>query len=112
MARVKAEMKCPYCPAVKAISGMTSHVRARHTEHYEEFKKNRLALVEKYKIVEGKPAPSIEETATHEPEDGGQLITMTEEEHTPAPVEEKDEPVEKQQSGSFLGSVGKALRDW
>ena len=112
MARVKAEMKCPYCDEVKAVSGMTSHVRARHTEHYEEFKKNRLALVDKYKIVEGKPAPVVAEKATPEPEDKGQLITMTEEEVTPAPAEKKEEPVEKQQSGSFLGSVGKALRDW
>ena len=108
MARVKAEMKCPYCDEIKAVSGMTSHVRARHTEHYEEFKKNRLALVEKYKIVEGQPAPApapepVVETAPAEP-----VV------ETPAaePEEKKPEPVEKQQTGSFLGSFRKALRDW
>ena len=112
MARVKAEMKCPYCDAVKAVSGMTSHVRAKHTEHYEEFKNNRLALVEKYKIVEGKPTPVSAETAPPDPDEPPLSApepateTPTEPDKTPAPAPKE------QQTGSFLGSVGKALRDW
>lgn len=105
MTRVKSDMKCPYCEAVKAVSGMTSHVRAKHTEHYEEFKKNRLALVEKYKIIEGQPAPAVAENATTEP--------APEKIDAPEPVEKKDEPApEEQQSASFLSGVRKALRDW
>ena len=108
MARQKADMKCPYCGEVKAVSGMTSHVRHKHPEDYKEFQANRLALVEKYKIVEGKPAPVVAEKTPPEPP------TPEPEVDTPAPEpeEKKPEPVEKQQSGSFLGSVGKALRDW
>lgn len=102
MARVKAEMKCPYCDEIKAVSGMTSHVRARHTEQYEEFKNNRLALVEKYKIVEGQRTPN----PTPEPVPEPDPVPNPDPDPTPEP-DPKD-----QQSGSFLGSVGKALRDW
>lgn len=112
MARIKAEMKCPYCGEVKAVSGMTSHVRHKHPEHYEtDFKPNRLALVEKFKIVEGKPAPVVVEKTTPVEEEAVETPEPAKV-GTPEPVEKREEPVEKQQSGSFLGIVGKALRDW
>lgn len=111
MTRVKAEMKCPYCDEVKAVSGMTSHVRAKHTEHYEEFKKNRLALVEKYKIIEGQPAADVAENATTEIVE--EVKTVTTKEPEPTKVDKPDAPAPKeQQSGSFLSGVRKALRDW
>ena len=110
MARRKAEMKCPYCDEVKAVSGMTSHVRARHTDHYKEFQENRAALVEKYKIVEGKPAPVVAESAT--PETVEEVETVTTPEPEPERVDKPDAPAPEQKSGSFLGSIGKALRDW
>lgn len=101
MARKKIEVNCPYCEGTFAASGMTAHVRHKHPEKYEEFKANRATIIEKNKIVEGEPAP--EETPLPPTEPAPE--DPPEPEKTPAPAP-------KQKSAGFLGSVGKALRDW
>ena len=109
LTRKKIEVKCPYCDGVYAASGMTAHVRHKHPDKYEEFKANRAAIIEKNTIVEGElspPASAPEEKTTIEPPEPANPAPTE-------PVERKDEPAPKEQKpASFLGSVGKALRDW
>ena len=107
MARKKIEVNCPYCEGTFAASGMTAHVRHKHPEKYEGVKENRAAIIEKNTVVEGRPAPVEAPEPDQVVEDPAPAAV-----ETPAPVEKTNEPVEKQQTGSFLGSVGKALRDW
>ena len=108
MTRKKVDVKCPWCGGVYAASGMTAHVRHKHPgKEYDEFRANREAIIEKNKVVEGQPAPVDAPEPDQVVEDPAPAAV-----ETPAPVEKKGEPVEKQQTGSFLGSVGKALRDW
>ena len=100
MARRKSEAKCPYCEKICAIAGLTSHVRSKHSDKYQEFQDNKAALIEKHRVVEGKPV-SVEE-----------VETVTTPEPGPTRVDKPDAPAPEQKSGSFLASVGKALRDW
>ena len=77
MAYDKTKMKCPFCGTEISINGMTQHVRFKHPEKFDDFKKNKAAYVEKYKIVDGAPEPEVIETV--EPEEPTTVITETEE---------------------------------
>jgi len=105
MARKKIEVRCPYCEGTFAASGMTSHVRHKHPEHYEEYKKDRLSIIEKNTVGAEKPAP--DPTPEQKPVAPAEPVT----EAAPEP-EKHSTPASGQTSGSFLGSIGKALRDW
>ena len=100
MTRVKSDMKCPYCEKVCSTSGITAHVRARHTAEYEAFKTNRVALIEQYRIKEGEAPP-----AKAEPE------VAPEPEVEATPEEPMAAPAETQKKGGFLAAISTALRD-
>ena len=64
MAYEKPKMKCPFCGQEISVNGMSQHVRFKHPEKTEDFKKNRERYVAEYTITADEPEPE----PTPEPE--------------------------------------------
>lgn len=102
MTRKQVLVKCPYCEKVCAVAGLTSHVRSKHTDKYEEFKENKTTFIEENKVGAEQPASPVEPTTpaptpeTPEPE--------------PVKVDKPDTPApEEQQTAGFLGFIRQCL---
>ena len=105
MARARVEVLCPYCQKTLAASGLTSHMRAKHPENYEEFGADKKAFIEANKVGSDAPTPAPEPKAT-----------VTESATVAPPVVETKEPTpepapKKQQTKGFLETILGALDD-
>ncbi|MHC1576728.1 MAG: hypothetical protein ACXQTE_05180 [Methanosarcinaceae archaeon] len=86
---------------------MTAHVRAKHTEKYEEFKENRLKIIEENTVHSGEKPAAPDTTTTP-------ITPKPEEADTPTDPEEADTTTDKpapkeQTSGGFLGFIEQCL---
>ena len=92
----KSFVICPYCKDEKTISGMTMHVKVKHPDKFEEFKKN---------FEELKKTKVVKESGTRTPPESGKEPPRIEEPKEPAapPAEKPKEGDDKPPQGkSFL----------
>jgi hypothetical protein len=83
----KSFVICPYCKDEKTISGMTMHVKVKHPDKFEEFKKN---------FDELKKTAVIKDSGTRTPPPQGKepdkIEDKPEDKHPPEASKPKDEP--------------------
>ncbi len=107
----KSYIKCPYCPDEVSVSGSSMHVKNKHPDKYEEFKKNfneikKTAVMKESATktqvpgpepprIEEKEKPQLANDAVHVHE----IKTPAEEPAKEAPRAGDDKPVK---GGSFL----------
>ncbi|NJD76932.1 MAG: hypothetical protein FIB08_07545 [Candidatus Methanoperedens sp.] len=107
----KSYIKCPYCPDEVSISGSSMHVRNKHPDKYEEFKKN---------FAEIKKTAVVKESATKIQVPGSEPPKIEDKDkQTPPPPQEPSKEVPKEapragdekpkQGGSFLDEFNKWL---
>jgi hypothetical protein len=104
----KSYIKCPYCQDEVSVSGSSMHVRNKHTDKYEEFKKN---------FAEIKKTAVIKESTTRTEVPGTEPPKIEEKEKLPEPPKEPPKDPEKnkegdgepRKGGSFLDEFNKWL---
>lgn len=114
----KSYIKCPYCQDEVSISGSSMHVRNKHPDKYEEFKKN-FAEIKKTAVIKesatktevpGPEPPKIEDKdKTRLANDAGHIheIKPPAEEPPKEPAKAGDD--KPKPGGSFLDDFNKWL---
>ncbi len=101
----KSYIKCPYCQNELSISGSSVHVRNKHPDKYEEFKKN-FAEIKKTAIVKESA------TKTHVP--GPEPPKIEEKDKQPPPTPQdppKEPPKEPAKAGDDKSGKGGSFLD-
>lgn len=98
----KSYIKCPYCQDEVSISGSSMHVRNKHPDKYEEFKKN---------FAEIKKTAVIKESATKTAVPGAEPPKIDEKQIPPPQEPPKEPPKEPAKAGDEKPKQGGSFLD-